>query len=94
MGDHRLPKRVISGELENARQRGPEGEKKEWMDCVEADLLVFGITGDGLEYHRTRPWGLVQHNMRRGLPVYDPLGEGRETGVHKTTEEEKGRRGG
>ena len=27
MGDHRLPKRVVSGELENAGKRGPgEGE--------------------------------------------------------------------
>ena len=28
LGDHRLPKRVISGELENAGQRGPEWKKK------------------------------------------------------------------
>ena len=26
MGDHRLPKRVVSGELENAGKRGPGGE--------------------------------------------------------------------
>ena len=25
MGDHRLPKRVVSGELENAGKRGPGG---------------------------------------------------------------------
>ena len=28
MGDHRLPKRVILGELENARKRGPGGKEK------------------------------------------------------------------
>ena len=26
MGDHRLPKRVMSGELENAGKRGPGGK--------------------------------------------------------------------
>ena len=29
MGDHRLPKRVMSGELENAGKRGPGGKDKE-----------------------------------------------------------------
>ena len=46
MGDHRLPKRVMSGELENARKRGPEGKEKEWTDCVPDDLRLFGITED------------------------------------------------
>ena len=27
-GDHRLPKRVMSGELENAGKRGPGGRRK------------------------------------------------------------------
>ena len=27
MGDHRLPKRVVSGELENAGKRGPGGRR-------------------------------------------------------------------
>ena len=46
MGDHRLPKRVISGELENAGKRGPGGKEKEWTDCVADDLRLFGVTGD------------------------------------------------
>ena len=46
MGDHRLPKRIMSGELENAEKRGPGGEEKEWTDCVADDLRLFGITGD------------------------------------------------
>ena len=46
MDDHRLPNRVMSGELENAGKRGPEGKEKEWMDCVADDLRLFGVTGD------------------------------------------------
>ena len=37
MGVHRLPKRVMSGELENAGKRGPGGEEKELTDCVADD---------------------------------------------------------
>ena len=46
MGDHRLPRRVMSGELENAGKRGPGGKEKEWTDCVADDLRLFGVTGD------------------------------------------------
>ena len=46
MGDHRLPRRVMSRELENAGKRGPGGKEKEWTDCVAEDLRLFGITGD------------------------------------------------
>ena len=46
MGDTRLPKRVKSGELENAGKRGPGGKEKEWADYVADDLRLFGITGD------------------------------------------------
>ena len=46
MGDHRLPKRVMSGELENAKKRRPGGKEKEWTECVADDLRLFGITGD------------------------------------------------
>ena len=46
MGDRRLPKRVMSGELENAGKRGPGGkEKEEWTDCVADNLRLFRITG-------------------------------------------------
>ena len=35
MGDNRLPKRVMSGELENAGKREPGGkEKEEWTDLT------------------------------------------------------------
>ena len=46
MGDHRLPKRVMSRELENAGKRGPVGKEKEWTDCVADNFRLFGITGD------------------------------------------------
>ena len=46
MGDHRLPNRVMSGELENAGKRGPGGKEKERTDCVADDLRLFGVTGD------------------------------------------------
>ena len=47
MGDHWLPKRVMSGELENSGKRGPGGKEKEWTDCVADDLRLFGVPGDG-----------------------------------------------
>ena len=46
MGDHRLPKSVMSGDLENAGKRGPGGKEKKWTNCVTDDLQLFGITGD------------------------------------------------
>ena len=46
MGDHRLPKRVMSGELENAEKRGPGGKEKEGTEYVAEDRRLLGITGD------------------------------------------------
>ena len=46
MDDHRLPERVMSGELENAGKRGPGEEEKDWTYCVADDLRLFGVTGD------------------------------------------------
>ena len=34
MGDHRLPKSVMSGELENLGKRRPRGKEKEWAGCM------------------------------------------------------------
>ena len=45
-GDHRLPKRVMSGELDNAGKRGPGGKEEERTDCVAEDLRLFGMKGD------------------------------------------------
>ena len=46
MGDNRLPKRAMSGDLESAGKRGPGGKEKEWTDYVADDLRLFGITRD------------------------------------------------
>ena len=46
MGDHRLPQRVVSGELENAGKCGPGGKENKWTDCVAENLRLFGIAGD------------------------------------------------
>ena len=64
MGNHRLPKRVMSGELENAGKRWPRGKEKEWTDCVAEARRLFGITGDW-RHRRNRPKNLVQHGARR-----------------------------
>ena len=57
-----LPKREVSGELDNAGQRGPEG------GGIMEGLRGRGLSGvwhhGGLEYRRTITLGLVQHSMR------------------------------
>ena len=57
MGDHRLLKRIMSGELENVRQRRPGRYGKEWTGCVVDDRRASDITvcegGAGL---RSRAW--------------------------------------
>ena len=66
MGDHGLPERVMSGELENAGKRRPGGKQKEGTDCAAEDRWVFGITADW-SIASLDPGVLVQHSMRRGL---------------------------
>ena len=46
MSSGRLPKRIMFGNLEGAVRRGRGGKEKEWTDCVQSDIRVFGITGD------------------------------------------------
>ena len=46
MSGGRLPKRIMFGNLEGAVRRGRGGKEKEWTDCVQSDIRVFGITGD------------------------------------------------
>ena len=67
MGDHRLPKRVMSGELEKVGRHGPEGKEKEWTDCVADDLWLFGITrGTGAPPHLTLGSGLIYSAVHEG----------------------------
>ena len=55
MGDHRLPKRFMSGELENAGKRGPGGKGERRTDCVvERGRGSSAIWDHGrLEHRRT-----------------------------------------
>ena len=46
MSGGQLPKRIVFGNLEGAVWRGPDGNEKEWTDCVQSDVRAFGITGD------------------------------------------------
>ena len=46
MCDQRLPKRVMSGELEYAGKRGPRGKEKQQTDGVAEGRRLFGITRD------------------------------------------------
>ena len=60
MGDHRLPKRVMSGELENTGKRGPGGEEKELTDCV-ADDLRLASRGTGEPPYLTLGRGITRY---------------------------------
>ena len=46
MSGGRLPKRIMSGNLEGAVRRGWGKEEKKWIDCVQSDVRGFGIAGD------------------------------------------------
>ena len=45
MSGGRLPKRIVSGNLEGAVRRGRGGKEKEWTDCIQTDIRAFGIAG-------------------------------------------------
>ena len=46
MSGGRLPKRIMSGNLEGAVRRRQGGKEKDWTDCVQSDIRAFGMTGD------------------------------------------------
>ena len=46
MSGGRLPKQIVFETLEGAVRRGRGGKEKEWTDCVQSNIRVFGITGD------------------------------------------------
>ena len=46
MNSGRLPKRIISGNLEGAVRRRRGGKEKEWTDCKQSDIRAFDIAGD------------------------------------------------
>ena len=53
LGDHSLPKRIVSGELKNAGQHGPGVKEKEWTECAAEDRRVFHITGESTAARET-----------------------------------------
>ena len=46
MNGGRLPKRMVFGNIVGAVRRGRGGKEKEWTDCVQSDIRVFGIAED------------------------------------------------
>ena len=54
MSGGRLPKRIVSGNLEGAVRRGRGGKEKEWTDCVQSDIRPGvwhnrGMESDGVK---------------------------------------------
>ena len=45
MGNLRLPKIIMSEELDKTGKHGPEGKENNWTDCLAKDCRLFGITG-------------------------------------------------
>ena len=46
MSCRRLPKRIVSGNLDGALRRGQGVKEKEWTDCVQSDIQAFVTVGD------------------------------------------------
>ena len=61
MGDHRLPKRVMSGELENARKRGPGGGRKNGRIAWQMIFGYLASRGTGAPPYLTLGSGLAQY---------------------------------
>ena len=46
MSGGRLLKQIVFENLESAVRRGQGGKEKEWPDCAQSDIRVFGMTGN------------------------------------------------
>ena len=46
MGDDRLPKRILSGKLQDAGHRARGDKKKAWRHCVADTIVMFQSRGD------------------------------------------------
>ena len=82
---HGRPQVTPEGHVGRAGQRGETwatGEEEE-MDGLRWRGSSGAWHHGGLEHRHTRPWGLVQHGMRRGLYVYGRVGEGRGKSLRK-----------
>ena len=61
MGDHRLPKRVVSGELENAGKRGPGARRKSGRTAWQMIFDYLAAWGTGAPPHLTLGYGTAQY---------------------------------
>ena len=84
MGDHRLPKQMLSGKLKDAGQHAPGGEgggkQKEWTGRVAEDIRMFEI---GDEWRTTAldvTQGVIWHGVERGKQFHDRMEEGSRKG--------------
>ena len=61
MGDHRLPKKVMLRELENAGKRGPGGRRKNGRTARQRILGSFASRGTGTLPHLTLGPAIAQY---------------------------------
>ena len=61
MGDRRLPKRVMSGELENAEKRGPGGRRKNGRTLWQRIFGYLPSRGTGAPRHLTLGSRIAQY---------------------------------
>ena len=72
MGDHRLPKRIMSGELENAGKRGPGGRRKSGRTAWQMTLGYLASRGTGELPHSTLGNGITRY--KKGVEGIWPRG--------------------
>ena len=61
MGDYRLPKRVMSGELENAGKRGPGGRRNDGRTAWQMIFGYLASRGTGAPPHLTLGSDIAQY---------------------------------
>ena len=62
MGDHRLPKRIMSGMLKGAGQRARGSKEEAWAECFEDDIRVLVIgrgIGEPMHYNLGLVWHMI-----------------------------------
>ena len=61
MGDHRLPKRTMSRELENAGKRGPGGRRNIGRTAWQRIVGYLASRGTGTPPHSTQGFCIAQY---------------------------------
>ena len=70
MGYHRLPERVMSGELEDAGKRGPRGKEKYGRTAWQMTFGYLASRGTGALSHLTLGYGIVVHGGCRSMVAW------------------------